>query len=137
VSDLDEGKPGTDRARTPVIQNGRRFLCTMRYIDLNPVRAGMVRKAKDYAWSSYRYYAYGEQDDLIDPAPDYLGLSKVAAVRRTGLGHVPSASGARQLFKNEVGANNQTTGSRTEPVALFSLRPGCSLKSANGLQLAF
>ena len=71
-----------DRARTPVIQDGRRFICTMRYIDLNPVRAGMVGKAKDYTWSSYRYYAYGERDDLIDPAPEYLGISKVAAVRR-------------------------------------------------------
>ena len=76
------GQVFMDRARTPAIQSGRRFLCTMRYIDLNPVRAGMVRKAKDYAWSSYRYYAYGEHDDLIDPAPEYLGLSKVAAVRR-------------------------------------------------------
>jgi len=71
-----------DRAHTPVIQDGRHFINTMRYIDLNPVRAGMVAKAKDYAWSSYRYYAYGEHDDLIDPAPEYLGLSKVAAIRR-------------------------------------------------------
>lgn len=76
------GQVMMDRAHTPVIQSGRRFLCTMRYIDLNPVRAGMVRKAKNYAWSSYRYYAYGEHDDLIDPAPEYLGLSKEAAVRR-------------------------------------------------------
>ena len=28
-----------------------------RYIHLNPVRAGMVRKPEDYPWSSYRYYA--------------------------------------------------------------------------------
>jgi putative transposase len=71
-----------DRARTPVIQDGLRFITTMRYLDLNPVRAGLVLKAKDYSWNSYRYYAYGEHDDLIDPAPEYLGLSAVAPERR-------------------------------------------------------
>jgi putative transposase len=71
-----------DRPRTPVIQSGRRLLTTMRYLDLNPVRAQMVKKAHHYSWSSYRHYAYGEPDELIDDSPDYLGLSKVAALRR-------------------------------------------------------
>jgi putative transposase len=77
-----KGEVFMDRARTPVIQCGRHFLCTMRYIDKNPQRAGMVKKPKDYGWSSYRYYAYGEHDDLIDPAPEYLGLSPNPLVRR-------------------------------------------------------
>ncbi len=45
-----EGRKGQvfmDRARTPVIQDGRRFLNTMRYLDKNPVRALIARKAKD------------------------------------------------------------------------------------------
>jgi putative transposase len=71
-----------DRAKTPAIQSGRRMLLTMRYLDLNPVRAGIVEKAHHYPWSSYRHYAYGESDELIDPAPDYLGLSQVPAIRR-------------------------------------------------------
>jgi putative transposase len=77
-----KGQVFMDRARTPVIQDGRRFLVTMRYIDKNPVRAGIVTKATAYPWSSYGYYAYGRHDDLIDPAPEYLGLHKLAVKRR-------------------------------------------------------
>jgi putative transposase len=71
-----------DRPRTPVIQDGQYLLTTMRYLDMNPVRAEMVKKAHHYSWSSHRHYAFGEADPLIDDAPDYLGLSKVAAIRR-------------------------------------------------------
>jgi putative transposase len=71
-----------DRARTPVIQAGKRLLTTMRYLDLNPVRAQIVDKATHYRWSAYRHYAYGEKDELIDEASDYLGLSRVPALRR-------------------------------------------------------
>jgi len=67
---------------TPVIQDGRRFLVTMRYLDKNPIRAGIVSRATDYQWSSYGYYAYGEHNDLIDPAPEWLGLHKLPARRR-------------------------------------------------------
>jgi putative transposase len=84
-----------DRAKTPAIQSGRRTLLTMRYLDLNPVRAGMVEKAHHYQWSSYRYYAFGEPDELIDPAPDYQGLSRVPAIRRRQYQELVSAlSGA-------------------------------------------
>jgi putative transposase len=79
---LRKGHVFLDRAKTPVIQSGKQVLMTMRYLDLNPVRAGIVDRAHHYCWSSYRHYAYGESDELIDPAPDYLGLSKVAALRR-------------------------------------------------------
>jgi putative transposase len=37
------------------------FAC-MRYIELNPVRAGMVAHPSDYRWSSYRAHAEGEGD---------------------------------------------------------------------------
>jgi putative transposase len=50
---------------------------------LNPVRAGLVRSPKDYRWSSYRHYALGEPDGLIDePAPEYLALGATPAQRR-------------------------------------------------------
>jgi len=35
------------------------------YIELNPVRAGMVADPFDYPWSSYRCNALGQTDDLI------------------------------------------------------------------------
>ena len=78
-----KGQVFMDRARTPLIQDGRRFLVTMRYLDKNPIRAGIVTKATDYSWSSYGYYAWGQHDDLIDPAPEYLGLHVLAPKRRS------------------------------------------------------
>jgi hypothetical protein len=57
----------TQRMKSPLIQpdsNGRHILSVMRYGDLNPVRAGLVRSPKDYAWSSYRRYAFGEPNRL-------------------------------------------------------------------------
>lgn len=77
-----KGQVFMDRARTPLIQDGRRFLVTMRYLDKNPIRAEIVSRATDYEWSSYGYYAYGEHNDLIDPAPEWLGLHKLPARRR-------------------------------------------------------
>lgn len=53
-----------------------------KYIELNPVRAGMVNRPEDYAYSSYRYYAYGVNDPLIMTDPVYLGLSDKAEERR-------------------------------------------------------
>ena len=39
----------------------------MAYIDLNPVRAGMVREAKDYAWSSHGHYIGQRDDKIVSP----------------------------------------------------------------------
>ena len=71
-----------DRPKTPVIQSGKTLLATMRYLDLNPVRAKMVAKAHHYDWSSYRHYAFGEKNELIDTAPDYEALSRSPELRR-------------------------------------------------------
>lgn len=53
-----------------------------RYIERNPVRAGMVERPEDYEYSSYRYYAKCERDDLLTPSPAYLGLAEDADLRR-------------------------------------------------------
>lgn len=77
------GQVVMDRLRSPRIQaTGNHLLTVMRYGDLNPVRAGLVRSPKDWKWSSYRYYAFGEPNPLIDPAPDYLALGSTPAARR-------------------------------------------------------
>ncbi len=41
------------------------FLQCGKYIELNPVRAKIVEDPKDYPYSSYNYYAKGEEDDII------------------------------------------------------------------------
>jgi putative transposase len=77
------GQVVMERLRSPMIQaDGRHLLTVMRYGDLNPVKAGLVRSPKDWRWSSYRHYAFGERDPLIDDAPDYLALGRTDVQRR-------------------------------------------------------
>lgn len=52
------------------------------YVELNPVRAKIVEDPKEYPWSSYRVYAYGRSDKLVDEHPVYLQLSGEENERR-------------------------------------------------------
>jgi len=47
-----------------------------RYIELNPVRAGMVGDPSQYPWSSYQINALGKKPDLCTPYGLYLSLAK-------------------------------------------------------------
>lgn len=71
------------RYRSPLIENDSYLLQCGRYIERNPVQAGLVSKPEDYAWSSYRYYALGEPNPIIDEAPLYqdFGVNKDARQR--------------------------------------------------------
>lgn len=55
------------RYRSTLIQTDRYLLTCMAYLDLNPVRAGLVREAKDYQWSSHRHYIGQCADKLVTP----------------------------------------------------------------------
>ncbi len=55
------------RYRSTVIQTERYLLACMVYIDLNPVRAGMVEQARDYPWSSHAHYIGLCSDKLVTP----------------------------------------------------------------------
>lgn len=50
------------------------LLACQRYIELNPVRAGMVEHPADDRWSSYRAHAQGEDNPLLQPHELYLAL---------------------------------------------------------------
>lgn len=64
------------RFRTSIVQEDRYVLTCLRYIELNPVRAGMVKDPGDYRWSSYRVHAFGVQTRLWSPHNLYLSLGK-------------------------------------------------------------
>ena len=52
------------------------MLCCYRYIELNPVRAGLVRFPEDYVYSSYQANALGKEDKLITPHVVFSELIK-------------------------------------------------------------
>jgi putative transposase len=57
------------------------FTC-MRYVELNPVRAGLVSDPAEYRWSSYRWNALGIEDQVIVPHPLYAALGESPARRQ-------------------------------------------------------
>ena len=69
------------RYRGTLIDSERYFLTCMRYIELNPVRAGMVARPGDYRWSSYRANAFGLEDALVTPHAIYQELGGTKGAR--------------------------------------------------------
>lgn len=73
------GRTGTlweGRYKATLVDNDRYCLAVSRYIELNPVRAGMVDHPAAYPWSSYQANALGRAIKLWQPLPAYLGLGK-------------------------------------------------------------
>jgi putative transposase len=53
-----------------------------RYVELNPVRAGIVLSPERYRWSSFGFNALGRIDPLVRPRPEYLSLAASDSDRR-------------------------------------------------------
>ncbi len=70
------------RFRSCLIQAEAYLLTCQRYIELNPVRAGMVVNPGEYYWSSYGINGQGKQNTLIQPHPLYQALGTDAASRQ-------------------------------------------------------
>ncbi len=64
------------RFKHSLIQDDFYYLICSRYIELNPVRAGMVACPEDYEWSSYRRNALGQLNSIIQPHALYLKLGR-------------------------------------------------------------
>lgn len=62
------------RFKSAVVNRDDYLIRCSRYIELNPVRAGMVTHPRDYRWSSYHRRALGRADDLLDEDPWYPSL---------------------------------------------------------------
>lgn len=92
------GRSGTlweGRYRATAIDTERYLLCCYRYVELNPVRAGLVERPGLYAWSSFAHNANGKSDDLVTTHPLFDRLGQTSRERR---------SAYRQLFKQPVDA---------------------------------
>jgi len=72
------------RFKSKVIGNEQYFLQCGKYIELNPVRKGLVQTAEDYEYSSYGCYGLGRKDRALDKQANWLyeGLGADEAARR-------------------------------------------------------
>jgi putative transposase len=62
------------RFKSPVIQEDGHLLTVLRYIEANPLRAGMVTDLSDYPWSSYAVHGLGQGHALVSEAPPWSSL---------------------------------------------------------------
>ena len=79
------GRTGTlweGRFKSAAVSCDGYLIACSRYIELNPVRAGIVALPKDYPWSSYHHRASGVTDRLLDEDPWYKGLGASADERQ-------------------------------------------------------
>lgn len=62
------------RFKSAVVDSDRYLLTCMRYIEMNPVRAGMVNKPDEFRWSSYPRNALGRSNGIITSHALYEAL---------------------------------------------------------------
>jgi len=77
--------------RTGTLWEGRFYSCLVaseryalacyRYVELNPVEAGMVQHPRDYRWSSCSKNVAGSTDDFLTPHPAYAALGSESVTR--------------------------------------------------------
>jgi len=97
LMNLRWGRTGTlfeGRFRSSLVDGEAYLLTCMSYIELNPVRAAMVRLPGDYAWSSHRENVSGRPRKPLAPHEIYLALGSTDADR---------AAAYRQLVQAGVG----------------------------------
>ncbi len=90
------GRSGTlweGRYKACIVESERYLLTCYRYIESNPVRAGIVRRPAAYPWSSFRHNAMGEPSGFIVQHPLYRALGAVPEERR---------SAYRALFRSHM-----------------------------------
>ena len=69
------------RYRASLVDSEVYLLSCMRYVEMNPVRAGMVNAPGEYRWSSYPVNGLGGINTMLTPHPAYLGLGASVEVR--------------------------------------------------------
>lgn len=69
------------RYKASLVQEDQYLLTCMRYIELNPARADMVKSPAYYRWSSYRCNGQGKSDDIVIPHTLYSALGQTQAAR--------------------------------------------------------
>ena len=81
------------RFRSCLTQDEKYVLACYRYIELNPVRAGMVKHPAEYEWSSYRVNAQGDSSLLIDSHYTYNAMANNVSARQAAY---------RELFSGSI-----------------------------------
>jgi len=86
------------RYRATVLNEKQYLLTCSRYIELNPVRGGLVKHPRDYRWSSYTHNAQGKADEMISAHREY---------QRLGDNDKERVNAYRTLFKQMISTETE------------------------------
>lgn len=78
------GRTGTlweGRYKCSLVQSENYLMSCYRYVELNPLKARMVKSLDDYPWSSYHFNAGSKEDSLLTPHPVYVSLGSNSNIR--------------------------------------------------------
>lgn len=81
------------RYKASLVDTETYVLTCYRYIEMNPVRAGMVVNPSDYRWSSYHRNALDVKDEIVVPHELYMAL---------GINAVFRCAAYRELFRVQL-----------------------------------
>jgi putative transposase len=114
------GRTGTlweGRFRSCIVANGQYALACYRYIELNPVRAGMAPRPEDYTWSSYCANAGLREDSLLVRHPAYLALADLPPRRAQRYAELISGGLEQNLIDDirDATRNSRLLGQRRPP----------------------
>lgn len=94
------------RYKSSLIQSNHYLLACYKYIELNPVRAGLVKDPADYAWSSYRANTMGQAVKMWTPHENYLALGSNQERRQMAYQNFFTEDMGRELITDIRGALN-------------------------------
>lgn len=95
------------RYKASLVDAENYLLACYRYIELNPVRAGLAARPEQYPWSSYRAHALGADNDLIRDHPHYLALGAQPDRRQSAYRALAKAKVGDQELQSIRSALNQ------------------------------
>ena len=87
------------RYKSSLVDSERYLLICYRFIELNPVRAGMVDSPAEYSWSSYAGHALGKNDEVLRDHQFYMALGDSKETRQAVY---------RDLFRYEIASDTVT-----------------------------
>jgi putative transposase len=111
------------RFRSCLVDSARYVLGCYRYIEMNPVRAGMAGSPDAYPWSSHRTNTGRSRDGLITHHPEYSTLTTAAYSRLFEVRDDPrflkevreATAGGYPLVSDATKAQLKAVGARIEP----------------------
>lgn len=121
------------RYKSSLIDSDAYLLACMRYIELNPVRAGLVREPNDYLWSSYVSNAHGARNVILTPHPlmTHLGTDAYQNLFKEALDQ-GTVDSIREALNQELVLGRDPFKDKIEKLTARQTRPGLSGRPRGG-----